>query len=79
MIVLDEDLDVAAVRLYRQEAAAGEYRVAVETAEPARVGSLAQRLETVVDPLGEPWAAFSATAAAAVAERQAALARIIAH
>jgi hypothetical protein len=77
VVLLDEDLDAAAVRLFRQEADAAAYRVAVEPADPARPSPLAERLSALVDPAREPWATFSETVARAVAEREVALARIV--
>jgi UDP-2,3-diacylglucosamine pyrophosphatase LpxH len=75
VVVVDDDLDVAAISLYRQMATAGEYKVSVDAATP---GPLAERLAQVVDPAAPPWSTFSAAAATLVAEREAALTRIIA-
>jgi hypothetical protein len=67
-ILIDEDLNVASLRMYNQAVNPDAYRVAVQAA--AHDGSpenpLLSRLLSIIDPSKDPWKAFSQTVAAMV-------------
>jgi hypothetical protein len=78
VVLIDENLEVAAVRLYNQAANASAYRVRLDDSLPAEQGPFYQRLSEVLRPDDEVWKKFSAAAAGLVAEREKTLAKIIA-
>jgi hypothetical protein len=73
-VLLDEDLNIASLRLYNQAATKAEYRVRVAAARPS---AFSARLTELVDPAAEPFATMSSTAADKVPERCKALGFII--
>jgi UDP-2,3-diacylglucosamine pyrophosphatase LpxH len=79
MVLVDENLEVACVRLYNQAADPAAYRVRLDDGLPAEQGPFYQRLSGLVRADEEPWKGFSAAAAALVSEREKALAAIIAN
>ena len=79
MVLIDEALEVACVRLYNQAADPGAYQVRLDDSLPAEQGPFYQRLSDLIDPAQEPWKGFSAAVAGLVPEREKALATIIAN
>jgi hypothetical protein len=77
MVLIDEDLEVACVRLYNQASSVGAYQVRLDDGLPAEQGPFYQRLSGLIDAGQQPWAGFSVAAAALVTEREAALNTII--
>jgi len=77
MVLIDENLEVACVRLYNQAARPGAYQVRLDDGLPAEQGPFYQRLSGLIDAGRQPWAGFSAAAASLVTEREAALNTII--
>jgi hypothetical protein len=79
LILIDEDLEVACVRLYNQAGEDGAYQVKLDDGLPAEQGPFYQRLSTLIDPKADPWKSFSTAAAGLVVEREAALKTITAN
>jgi hypothetical protein len=79
MVLIDENLEVACVRLYNQAADAAAYRVKLDDGLPAEQGPFYARLSGLIRSDDDPWRSFSAAAARLVAEREKALATIIAN
>jgi len=79
MVLIDENFEVACVRLYNQASAPGDYRVHLDDGLPAEQGPFYQRLSSLIRPGDPVWANFSAAAAGLVTEREKALATIIAN
>jgi len=81
VVLLDDDLHVASLRMYNQAVSDEQYKVEVHGEPPLRgtvaPGPLAAELGEIVRPDAPPWSSFSLAAAAGVRERQAALHRII--
>jgi hypothetical protein len=76
-ILIDEELNVATLRLYNQQAAgAPPYEVSVDTVDPVG-NSLCDRLKTSIDPTVEPWARLSAAVAKELPHRMTVLQQII--
>lgn len=71
MVLLDEELNGASVRLYNEAEDADSYRVRVEQAShPGEPGNpLYEKLAEVVDPDSDPWADFSSLVATTVHKR----------
>jgi len=71
VVLLDEDLNGASIRLYNEASDAGDYRVRVEQAShPGEPDNpLYEKLAENVDPDEDPWAAFSDLAATTVHKR----------
>lgn len=78
MVLIDENLEVACIRLYNQAADPSAYRVKLDDGLPDEQGPFYQRLSTLIDPDAAPWKGFSAAAADLVVEREKALKTIIA-
>ncbi|MFN2607138.1 MAG: metallophosphoesterase [Acidimicrobiales bacterium] len=68
-ILLDENLDVASLRLYNQAADPSSYRVGLAVADPAADNPFLARLTSLVRPDEPPWSMFSAAAATVVDQR----------
>ncbi|MFA3919922.1 hypothetical protein [Ruegeria hyattellae] len=69
VLLIDEDANLASLRMYNERHAPSEYCVSVQVAEsPAAAvnNSLFEHLSKTVDPKKWPWAAFSKAAASAV-------------
>jgi hypothetical protein len=79
LVVIDDDLEVACVRLYNQSDDPATYRVRMDDALPEEQGPLYRHLEKLIGADPEPWQAFSAAVSAAVAERQGVLKTILAN
>ena len=75
-VLVDEDLQVASVRLYDQQTDASAYRVRVAPVTDPDA-PLVKRLKGLVQPDGGCWRALSEAVAVAVPERHRALATII--
>jgi UDP-2,3-diacylglucosamine pyrophosphatase LpxH len=75
-ILVDEDLHVASLRLYDQQANASDYRVQVAPVTDADA-DLVKRLNEIVRPEEGCWAALSKAVSVAVPERHRALSTII--
>jgi hypothetical protein len=78
VVLIDENLEVACVRLYNQAANATAYRVKLDDGLPAEQGPFYQRLSGLIQANDEVWSSLSAAAAELVTERNKALATIIA-
>ncbi|HET9255147.1 MAG TPA: hypothetical protein VFO16_08085 [Pseudonocardiaceae bacterium] len=78
VVLIDENLEVACVRLYNQAADAADYRVRLDNGLPAEQGPFYRRLSILIQADDEVWKSLSAAAAELVTERMKALARIIA-
>ncbi len=78
LILIDEDLEVASVRMFDHVADPASYRVRMDSELPEEQGSLYQRVEGLIEGENEPWRSFSAAVAAAASERREVLARILA-
>jgi len=79
VVLIDENLEVACVRLYNQTTDAGAYRVHLDDGLPAEQGPFYRRLSSLVRAEDQVWKDFSAAVAELVTERTKALARIIAE
>lgn len=79
MILLDENLEVASVRVYNQASDPGSYRVSLDRGVPEEQGAFYERLSPWVDPALPTWRDLSAAIADLVAERRRALSWIIAN
>lgn len=78
LVLIDENLEVACVRLYNQAADAADYRVRLDDGLPAEQGPFYRRLSGLIQADDEVWKSLSAAAAELVTERTKALAQIIA-
>jgi hypothetical protein len=78
VVLIDENLEVACVRLYNQSSDAGAYRVHLDDGLPAEQGPFYRRLSGLIRAEDKVWRDFSAAAAELVTERTKTLARIIA-
>jgi UDP-2,3-diacylglucosamine pyrophosphatase LpxH len=78
MVVIDDDLEVACVRLYNQAADPSGYRVRMDDGLPAEQGPLYHRLCGIIQPDDAVWSDFSSAVATTVTEREKALSTIIA-
>lgn len=79
VVLIDENLEVACVRLYNQAADASDYRVQLDDGLPAEQGPFFQRLSGLISPDDDVWGRFSAAVAGLVTEREKALKEIIAN
>ena len=72
MVLLDDDLNAASVRLYNEQAEPGNYVVRVEEAMRAgeKANPLHKKLAKLVDPAKNPWKGFSAAVARSVHVRE---------
>jgi hypothetical protein len=77
LVLVDENLEVAAVRLYNQATGSGSYRVRLDAALAEEQGPFYRRLSELVRADDDPWKGFSDAVSGAVPERQQALGRII--
>ena len=71
VILIDEALNVASLRMYNESADAASYAVKVEDTGSAtgHPGPLCEALGAAIDPAAEPWATFSARTAHEVERR----------
>ena len=67
--LVDDDLNVALVRLYQQVDDPSAWSITVETADD-RAGEFAERLRGRIDPGAPPWSTFATSAAGLVVERR---------
>ena len=67
--LVDDDLDVALVRLYQQVDDPSEWSIAVETADD-RAEELRRPPARLIDTGAPPWSTFAASAAGLVVERR---------
>jgi hypothetical protein len=72
IVLVDEDFNVASLRMYNEEAAGSEYRVEIKSCGKTR-NPLLDELKTTIEASRDPWKSFSATAAREVARRAKAL------
>jgi hypothetical protein len=79
LVLIDENLEVACVRLYNQAARAADYQVRMDDGLPVEQGDFYRRLSRLIDDNADVWNTFSAAAASLVVEREQALKRIIAN
>jgi hypothetical protein len=79
LVLLDENLEVACIRMFNQAAQAADYRVRMDNALPAEQGPFYQRLSGLVQSDDEVWMNFSQAVADLVTERAQALTSIIDH
>lgn len=79
MVLIDEDLEVACVRLYNQATDPSGYRVRMDDGLPAEQGPFYDRLSGLLRPDDAVWRDFSSAVATTVTEREKALATIIAN
>ena len=79
LVLLDETLEVACVRLYNQDPTKANYRVGMDHGVPVEQGPFYERLSGLIKPDEEPWKSFSASVADLVGEREEALKTIIAN
>lgn len=68
-VLVDEDLDIAFLRLYIQQAAAAESPVVLTALDETSDNALLSRLRSRVDVAGDPWARLAQVVAAAVPAR----------
>ncbi len=69
LILIDEDLNVAAVRCYTEGTDPSSYRVRIEPANAAGPNPLADSLSASLDPDHEPWASLAQVLPSTVADR----------
>ncbi len=79
LVLLDENLEVACIRMYNQTALAADYRVRMDDGLPAEQGPFYRRLAGLVRPDEDVWTNFSQAVAALVTERAHSLTYIIDH
>ncbi len=79
LALIDENLEVACVRLYNQAVDATAYHVRVDDGLPPEQGPFYRRLSGLIQPGDDVWASFSEAAATLVNEREKTLAEIIAN
>lgn len=78
LALVDENMEVACLRLYNQASDPTAYQVHLDDGLPEEQGPFYQRLAELIDAGSTPWTTFSTDVAALVAERSKALAKIIA-
>jgi UDP-2,3-diacylglucosamine pyrophosphatase LpxH len=69
LVLIDDQLNVAAVRCYAEGPDASSYRVRVEPSHSTGTNPLADQLCTTIDPDREPWASLAQAIRTAVADR----------
>jgi hypothetical protein len=69
LIVVDDALNVAAVRFYTEGPDASSYKVTVEDPEPSGTNPLVNELREKIDPDRDPWAALAQAVSTTVVER----------
>lgn len=69
LILIDEDLNVAAVRCYTEGADPSSYRIRIEPANATGSNPLADSLSASLDPDHEPWASLAQLLRSTVADR----------
>ncbi|MDQ1394382.1 MAG: hypothetical protein QOF30_3359 [Acidimicrobiaceae bacterium] len=79
LVLLDDDLEVACIRLFNQATDAAQYRVRLDDGLPAEQGPFYQHLSELVRPDDDVWKNFSQAVAALVTERANSLTDIIDH
>lgn len=79
LVLIDENLEVACVRVFNQAGDPGSYRVSFDDGVPEERGAFRERLSPWVDPALPMWRDLSGAIADLVAERRRALAWIIAN
>jgi len=79
VVLIDESLEVACVRLYNQAADPSAYRVKVDDGLPIEQGPFFRRLSDLISPDDDVWKRFSSAVAGLVTEREKALKTIIAN
>jgi hypothetical protein len=79
LVLLDENLEVACVRLFNQATRSTDYRVRLDDGLPAEQGPFYQRLSTLIRPDDDVFKNFSKAVAGLVTERGRSLTDIIEH
>jgi hypothetical protein len=69
LILIDEKLNVAAVRCYTEGPDASSFRLRVEPSNPTGPNELADELRATIDPGRDPWATLAELTRAAVGDR----------
>jgi hypothetical protein len=76
--LINDELDVALVRLYQQIADPDDWRITVDTVEPGPGGeAFAEHIRSLIRPDEAPWSSFSAAAANVVRRRREHLSAIL--
>lgn len=69
--LINEELDVALVRLYQQITEPDDWRITVDTVAPGPGGeAFAEHIRSLIRPSEAPWSSFSTTAAGVVRDRR---------
>jgi hypothetical protein len=79
LVLVDENLEVACVRMYNQATEAAAYQVRLDDGLPEEQGPFYERLSELIRADDAVWTAFSVAAATLVGEREKTLATIIAN
>jgi hypothetical protein len=69
LILIDEQLNVAAVRCYTEGPEASSFRLRIEPSNPTGRNELADELRATIDPGRDPWATLAELTQAAVGDR----------
>jgi UDP-2,3-diacylglucosamine pyrophosphatase LpxH len=69
VVLIDDALQVAAVRFYTEGSGSDPYAVTVEPVTGGTSNSLVDELRSTIDPRRDPWAAFAQATEAVVADR----------
>ena len=76
--LINDELDVALVRLYQQIAEPGDWQITVDTVEPGPGGeAFAAHIRSLIRPDEAPWSSFSTAAAGVVRQRREHLSAIL--
>ena len=76
--LINDELDVALVRLYQQIADPDDWRITVDTVEPGPGGeAFAEHIRSLIRPDEAPWSSFSTAAATVVRRRREHLSAIL--
>jgi UDP-2,3-diacylglucosamine pyrophosphatase LpxH len=71
VVLINDELDVALVRMYQQIDEPDDWRITVDTVEPGAGGeAFAAHIRSLIHVEEAPWSSFSATAAAVIRERR---------
>ncbi len=70
IVLVDDKLNVAGVRMFNEQHQPGDYQVRVTTADPENRNPLHDWLVEAIDPAKEPWSGFSSTLYGAMGTRE---------
>ena len=71
IILVSDELDVVALRIYQQESTPSSWEIVVETVKPTAGGEhFAEHIRGLVNPAEAPWSTFAATVDQLVGERR---------